>query len=463
MKHFLSFALATLVAVSSARAETTAKPMDDELQRYQPAPYVRVQHPDWTKDAVLYQVNLRQFTPEGTLAAAEKQLPRIKALGADIVWLMPIHPIGEKNRKGGLGSPYSVRDYLAVNPEFGTLDDLKRFVARAHELGLNVILDWVANHTAWDNPLVKQHPEWYARNWKGEYHPTSWNDWSDIIELDYDQPGLRKYMTDALKFWVREAGIDGYRADVAGFVPLDFWNNARQELDAIKPVFMLAEWQATDLHQDAFDATYAWDWYTAAHDAIKGGKGAGPFRSYYSTNDNSWPAAAMRMTFVSNHDKNSWDGTEFEQFGPGLEAAMVLSVVGDGLPLIYNGQEAGNAKRLEFFERDPIAWKDHPNGELYRQLFALKKANTALWNAPWGARMIDVPNSSPETVLSFVRANDKDKVFAVFNFSAKPVDVSFKESLFPGSYRDFTTGRVEQLEAGTSLHLPAWGYRVFLR
>jgi glycosidase len=269
-------------------------------------------------------------------------------------------------------------------------------------------------------------------------------------------------MTNALKYWIREAGIDGYRADVAGFVPLDFWNNARKELDSIKPVFMLAEWQATDLHQDAFDATYAWDWYTAAHDAIQGGKGAGPFRSYYSTNDNSWPAAAMRMTFVSNHDKNAWDGTEFEQFGPGLEAAMVLSVVGEGLPLIYNGQEAGNARRLAFFERDPIAWKDHPNGELYRQLFALKKASTSLWNAPWGARMLEVPNSSPATVLSFVRANDKDQVFAVFNFSAKPVAVSFKELPFPGSYRDFTTGRVEDLEAGTSLHLPAWGYRVFL-
>jgi glycosidase len=463
MKNFLLLALASLVAVCSARAETTGKPMDDELQRYQPAPYVRVQHPDWSKNAVLYQVNLRQFTQEGTLAAAEKQLPRIKALGADIVWLMPIQPIGDKNRKGSLGSPYSVRDYLAVNPEFGTLDDLKHFVARAHELGLYVILDWVANHTAWDNPLVKQHPEWYARNWKGEYHPTSWNDWSDIIELDYDQPGLRKYMTDALKYWVREAGIDGYRADVAGFVPLDFWNNARKELDAIRPVFMLAEWQATDLHQDAFDATYAWDWYTAAHEATIGGKGVGPFRSYYSTNDNSWPQAAMRMTFVSNHDKNSWDGTEFEQFGPGLAAAMVLSVVGEGLPLIYNGQEAGNTKRLAFFERDPIAWQQHPNGELYRQLFALKKANTALWNAPWGARMLDVPNSSPETVLSFVRANDKDKVFAVFNFSAEPVDVSFKESLFPGSYRDFATGHVEKLEAGTTLQLPAWGFRVFQR
>jgi len=209
-----------------------------------------------------------------------------------------------------------------------------------------VILDWVANHAAWDNPLVSQHPDWFSRNWKGEYHPTSWNDWHDIIELDYSQPGLRKYMTEALKYWVRDVGIDGYRCDVAGFVPLDFWNTARRELDTIKPVFMLAEWQATDLHQDAFDATYAWDWYTAAVEATSGGKGVGPLRGYYSTNDNAYPAEAMRMTFVSNHDKNSWDGTEFEQFGPGLEAAMVLSFVGEGIPLIYNGQEAGTQAAL---------------------------------------------------------------------------------------------------------------------
>jgi glycosidase len=455
--------VATMLAVGSARAETASKPVDDELRRYLPAPYVRLQHPEWTKHAVLYQVNLRQFTPEGTLVAATRQLPRIKALGADIVWLMPIHPIGAKNRKGSLGSPYSVRDYLGVNPEFGTLEDLKRFVAEAHGLGLRVIIDWVANHTAWDNPLVAQHPEWFARNWKGEFHPTSWNDWSDIIELDYDQPGLRKYMTDALKFWVREVGIDGYRCDVAGFVPLDFWNNARRELEAIRPVFMLAEWEATDLHQEAFDATYAWGWYTAAHDAIKSGKGAGPFRGFYSTHDNSWPNEAMRMTFVSNHDKNAWDGTEFEQFGPGLEAAMVLSVVGEGLPLIYNGQEAGNTKRLAFFERDPIEWRQHPNGALYQRLFALKKANTALWNAQWGARMIDVPNSSPDAVLSFVRADARNKVFAVFNFSASALQVAFKETLFAGTYTEFTTGQPTRLDANSKLDLPAWGYRVFVR
>ena len=390
-------------------------------------------------------------------------MPRLKALGAEIVWLMPIHPIGVKNRKGSLGSPYAVRDYLAVNPEFGTLEDLKHFVATAHGLGMHVILDWVANHTAWDNPLVTQHPDWYARNWKGEFHPTSWNDWADIIELDYDQPGVRRYMTEALKYWVREAGIDGYRCDVAGFVPLDFWNNARRELDAIRPVFMLAEWEATDLHADAFDATYAWGWYTAAHEATTGGKGVGPLRGYYSTQDNSYPREAMRMTFVSNHDKNAWDGTEFEQFGPGLEAAIVLSVVGEGMPLIYNGQEAGNTKRLAFFDRDSISWKPHPNGDLYRRLFSLKKGNTALWNAQWGARMIDVPNSAPEKVLSFVRANERDKLFAVFNFSNAPVQVAFVDDLFAGNYQDFDTGAAVRLTAGAKMELPAWGYRVLTR
>ena len=463
MKRIVSLVLTATVLACAAHAAAPAEPAAAELERYRPAPYVRVQHPEWAKNATLYQINLRQFTPEGTLAAAEQQLPRVRALGADIIWLMPIHPIGAKNRKGSLGSPYSVRDYLGVNPEFGNFDDLKRFVARAHELGMYVILDWVANHSAWDNAVVSQHPDWYSRNWKGEFHPTSWNDWSDIIEFDYDQPGLRRYMTEALKFWVREAGIDGYRCDVAGMVPLDFWNNARRELDAIRPVFMLAEWEATDLHADAFDATYGWSWYTAAHEATVGGKGAGPLRGYYSTLDNAWPREAMRMTFVSNHDKNAWEGTEFEAFGPGLDAAMVLSVVGAGVPLMYNGQEAGNDRRLAFFERDPIAWREHPNGDLYRRLFALKKANSALWNAQWGAPMVDVPNDAQDSVLSFVRHDDRNKVFAVFNFSKAPVRVSFKDTLYVGSYQDFATGDKVELAEGATLEMPAWGYRVLVK
>ena len=219
----LVFALLPALACPAAAPRGAAAP-----DPYQPVPYVRLKHPEWTKNATIYQINVRQFSEEGTFRAVEKQLPRIKALNVDILWLMPIHPIGQKNRKGTLGSPYAVRDYLAVNPEFGTFDDLKHFVATAHAQGFHVILDWVANHTAWDNVLVATHPEYYQRDWKGDFRPTPWFDWADIINLDYRQPGLRKYMTDALKYWVKEADVDGYRCDVAGFVPLDFWNNARR-------------------------------------------------------------------------------------------------------------------------------------------------------------------------------------------------------------------------------------------
>ena len=431
---------------------------------YQPTPYVRLKHPEWAKNAVIYQINTRQFTPEGTFRAAEGHLPRLKELGVDILWLMPVHPIGEKNRKGSLGSPYSVRDYYGVNPELGTLEDLKHFVAAAHAEGFHVILDWVANHTAWDNSLVAEHPEWYDRDYKGDFRPTPWWDWSDIIDLDYRHEGLRRYMTDAMKYWVREADVDGYRCDVAGFVPLDFWNNVRRELDAVKPVFMLAEWESRDLHAEAFDMTYAWSWYDAVKDVTQGKKNdlSGLF-VYYSWNESSYPREAMRMTFLTNHDKNAWEATEFEAFGRGLEPAMVLSVVGEGMPLVYNGQEAGNTRRLQFFEKDPLVWREHPNGELYRKLFALKKRNTALWNAQWGATMILVPNSAPAKVFSFVRQNETDKVFAVLNLSDQTQAVTFKESLYHGSYTDYFADRSATLDASTRLELKPWEYRVFVK
>ena len=261
-----------LAAVLCVPCLSTAPQSEASENPYQPTPYVRLKHPEWTRNAVIYQINTRQFTQEGTFRAAERHLQELKALGVDILWLMPVHKIGEKNRKGSLGSPYSVQDYYSVSPELGALEDLKHFVAAAHAQGFHVILDWVANHTAWDNTLVKEHPEWYARDWRGDFHPTPWWDWSDIIDLDYSDEGLRRYMTEAMKYWVKEAGIDGYRCDVAGFVPVDFWNNVRRELDAIKPVFMLAEWESRDLHAEAFDATSAWSWYDAVHQVALGQK-----------------------------------------------------------------------------------------------------------------------------------------------------------------------------------------------
>ena len=201
----------------------TSMPGERDPRQYRPGRASTVRHPDWSRAAVIYQLNQRQVTPEGTLAAAEEHLPRIRDLGADIVWLMPVNPIGAVNRKGSLGSPYAVQDYFAVNPEFGTMSDLRRFVDTAHGLGLRVILDWVANHTAWDNELVTSHPEWYERDWKGDFRPTPWWDWDDVIDLDYRHPELRQYMSEAMCHFVREADVDGFRCDVAGFVPLDFW------------------------------------------------------------------------------------------------------------------------------------------------------------------------------------------------------------------------------------------------
>jgi glycosidase len=427
-----------------------------------PMPDVRLTHPEWSRSATIYQVNQRNLTPEGTFRAAEAHLPRIRDLGIDVVWIMPVNPIGEVNRKGPLGSPYAVRDYLAVNPEFGTFEDLRHFVDTAHGLGLKVILDWVANHTAWDNPLAQEHPEWYARDWKGDFRPTPWWDWEDIIDLDYSQPGLRRYMADAMAYWVREADVDGFRCDVAGFVPLDFWEGVRAELDAIKPVFMLAEWESRDLHTRAFDMTYAWSWNETMHRIAMGKADVEALKVYYAWNDRFYPRDAYRMTFVSNHDKNAWEGTEYEQFGDALEAAIVLSVVGEGVPLVYNGQEAGSDKRLAFFDKDLIEWREDPQGELYRSLFTLKKAHRALWNGAWGGRMVRVPNSDEASVIAFVREVEGDRVFAAFNLSPESATVTLGEGPQAGSWTDAFDGTPVALAVGDTLALPAWGHRVLV-
>lgn len=453
--------LVTFLGCNKSQNNSTSQ--STALDSYQPEKYVNLKHPEWSKNAAIYQLNTRQFTEEGTFRAAQDQLPRLKELGVDIIWLMPMHPIGEKNRKGSLGSPYSVKDYYGVNPEFGNLQDLKNFVNEAHKMDMYVILDWVANHTAWDNDLVKEHPDWYDKDYKGDFRPTPWWDWSDIIDLDFNKPEVRKYMTDALKYWVKEANVDGYRCDVAGFVPLDFWNNARKELDAIKPVFMLAEWEFRDLHAQAFDMTYAWSWNETMHKICMGQKDVYGLHHYYSWNECAFPKNSLRMTFTSNHDKNSWEGTMFEQFGDGLEAAIVLSVVGEGMPLIYNGQEAGNDKRLEFFEKDPIQWKNHYIGDLYKNLFFLMKQNTALWHARWGATMVKVPNNHEAEVLSFIRENEKDKVFAVFNFSKTKKIVNFKETLHHGNYTDFSTDKKVIINENSSINLKPWSYKVFVK
>lgn len=453
------FALALSAALLAASPVAAKSP-------WQPKPYVELKHPAWSKDAVLYQINTRQFTQEGTFRAAEKELPRLKALGVDILWLMPIHPIGKENRKGSLGSPYSVQDYYGVNPEFGTKDDLRHFVDAAHAMGFHVILDLVANHTAWDNALAKQHPDWYEKDWQGHFRPTPWWDWSDVIDLDWSKPGVREHVGKAMEYWVRDFAIDGFRADVAGYVPLDFWETERARLDRIRPVFMIAEWKSSELTRRAFDGVYAWDWHVSVKKIAAGKADATELFGYYAENESAWPREAMRLTYIENHDSNAWEGTTAENFGPALPAFTALAFAGEGLSMVHNGQEACNEKRLAFFDKDPIDWsqgRDCKAGALIRDLIAFRKANPALANGQWGARMQQVVSDQPKQLFAWVRQKDGNKVVGLFNLSAQPVTAKLGDGLAAGTYREFGTGAAVTVAAGDTVTLPAWGWRLMSR
>lgn len=429
---------------------------------YQPQHLYKVEQPKWTQYGVIYQINTRQFSRSGDFNGVIEHLDRLAALGVTTLWIMPIHPIGEVNRKGKLGSPYAVKDYLEINPEFGNKNDFKKLVDEAHLRHLKVIIDWVPNHSAWDCHLVDQHPQWYAKDYKGDFRPSPWWDWSDIVEFDYDQVGLREYMIKAMCYWVNAFDIDGFRCDVAGYVPNDFWVQARQALDAIKPVFLLAEWESRDLHEQAFNMTYGWSWNETLHELAHGRCSLDRLRKYYSWNERAWPKSALRMTFVSNHDKNAWDGTQREQFGDALEACIALSVLGEGVPLIHNGQEAGESKRLAFFERDPIHWQTHSIGDLYRKLILLKKSKSVLGNGNYGARMTQIPNTKMDKVFSFVRHNKEEKVFVIINFSSEAVSVSFEPPLFEANYTHWSSKESRVFSSDTTRKLSPWQFEVWV-
>lgn len=389
-------------------------------------------HLPWTRQAVIYQVNVRQYAAAGTLAAVQADLPRLKALGVDILWLMPIQPIGRLHRKGTLGSYYSIRDYTAVNPEFGTLADAKAFVAAAQRLGFKVILDWVANHTAWDHGWTTAHKDWYKLNARGEIYPVTFNEgqpgeehWDDVVALDYRHPGLRDAMLDAMRFWVREVGMDGFRCDVASLMPPDFWVRARRELDAVKPMFMLAESDAAALHSSgAFDMTYDWTLPDEVFKKIGQGQAGAPLLKAWLARQQSpatpahpaHPAHAYRMRFTSNHDFNSWHGSDAELYGDAYLALAVLTFTLPGMPLIYNGQESRLTRRLAFFEKDPIDWKTYELAGFYQRLIALKHRHPALAAGQYGAPLTLL--DGPADVVAFERRLADDAVRVAVNLSA---------------------------------------------
>ncbi len=419
-----------------------------------------VNHPEWCYNLSIYEVNVRQYSPGGTFREFEAHLPRLKEMGVGILWFMPIQPIGEKNRKGSLGSYYSVRDYYAVNPEFGTLDEFKALVGKIHSMGMYVIIDWVPNHSAWDNPLAEEHPDWYRRDNFGNFQPPV-ADWSDVIGFDYRNWELREYMTDVMKFWVGEVGIDGFRCDVAGMVPLDFWETVRAELEAVKPVFMLAEWDSPAAHRAAFDMTYSWDLNSTMNKIGQGNAGAEAIVAYLEREARAYGRDDIRMLFTTNHDENSWNGTVFERLGGGVEAFAVLTATLPGMPLVYSGQEAGLARRLSFFEKDEIAWGTYRFGRLYSTLLNLKRRNRALWNGEAGGALERVRTSDDGAIFACVRRKHGDGVFAVFNLSDVERAVTLEGRAYAGRYREVFRGDEVTFSADAEMVIEAWGYRLY--
>lgn len=416
-------------------------------------------HPEWSKNAVIYEVNVRQYTPEGTFKAFEKHLPELKKLGVDILWLMPINPIGKLNRKGSLGSYYSVSDYKAVNPEFGTVADLKELVKKAHALKLHVIIDWVANHTAWDNVWTKDHKDFFTKDAKGNFIPPV-ADWTDTIDLNYDNKELWNYMIDAMSYWLKECDIDGFRCDVAAMVPTEFWLEAHSRLTKIKKVFMLAEANENFLHQ-AFDMTYNWQLKDFMNDIASGKKKAADLTAFFETEKKTYTPNDYRMNFTSNHDENTWNGTEFERLGDGASSFAVMCQLVPGMPLIYTGQEAGMNKRLRFFDKDTVNWKPYKMRNIYTELNNLKKSNKALWNGLNGEELksIDCGN---ENVYAFTREKNGNKIFAIFNFSKSPQKIKINSDTIPGKYKDFfNKGAVKNIMNNYEAELQPWEYKLF--
>jgi glycosidase len=412
--------------------------------------------PQWVQDKVLYEVSLRHFSEAGNLAGFREQLPRLKELGVGVLWLMPVHPIGIERRSDGLGSPYAVKDYKAFNPEFGTIEEFKAVVKEAHGLGMYVILDWVANHTSPDHPWVREHPDWYMRNEQGQMVSPTPN-WPDVVDLNYDVKELRQAMIDAMAFWVRETDIDGYRCDTAEWLPLDFWVEARDALWQIKPVFMLGEGAKPELVEYAFDAAYAWSLTPNMHEIAQGNKTVTDLVNYLNAEARILPDSGFRLNFTTNHDINAWESTAVDRMGPGLEAFTVLTFTVTGMPLIFNGQEARLDRQLDFFHKVPITWRDDPMADLYRALSELKHNNKALWHGNRGGPLRIIDAATNESVLTFQREADGNRVVVAFNLSNQPQRVPAPDRL-EGLHT--TIGDGVALENG-DIAMQPWGYRVW--
>lgn len=431
------------------------------------------------ESAIIYEANIRQYSPEGTFAEFTKDIPVLKKLGVKIIWLMPVHPISETKRKatGGtftsdiedekerekyLGSFYAVSDYRAVHPDYGTKDDLRDLINKAHENEILVILDWVPNHTGWDHNWIKEHPEYYTKNAAGEITDPLNDDgtsvgWQDVADLDYSNDGLRTAMIADLQYWLTDEDIDGFRCDVAGSVPVDFWEDAIPRLRETKDIFMLAEANEPELvaGTNLFDMFYGWDSHFLMVDIAKGKKSVKDWDNHKLKMDTIYENDDIVMNFTTNHDENSWKGTVTETFGEADEVMAVMSYVAPGMPLIYSGQEYDLDHRLKFFEKDSFPKNKGKYFDLYTKLQTIKTTNPALHGGKEAASYNRISTSDDNNILAFAREKNDKKIVFIANLSneAKDFSVAITEE-----FVEFGTNKKVVLTAKKTISLPKWGY-----
>ena len=429
--------------------------------------------------AIIYEANIRQYSPEGTFDAFTKDIPQLKQLGVKVIWLMPVFPISETKRKatGGenskfatdfpedeqskyLGSYYAVTDFTKINPEFGTIEDFRELVAQAHENGIYVILDWVPNHTGWDHTWIKNHPDYYTQNEAGEIiHPKD-TDWTDVADLNYDNQSMRKEMIEDMSYWITQENIDGFRCDVAGSVPTDFWEQAIPELRKEKDIFMLAEaWEPELLKGNLFDMAYAWDGHHLLNGLAKKEKNLQDFQDYINKISTDYEANDILMNFVTNHDENSWNGTVKERMGNASEVMTALSYVLPGMPLIYSGQEYDLDHRLKFFEKDSFPKNKANTWKLLETLGQLKQTNDAL-NGGKNSASFKIVKTTNVNILKVEREKNGKQILFIANMSD---EVQTENNAVVGNYMDYISNKTMEFKANEPITLQPWEYKILIK
>jgi glycosidase len=411
----------------------------------------------WANGTNIYEVNIRQYTKEGTFQAFSEHLPRLKEMGVEVLWLMPVTPISREKRLGTLGSYYACSSYTEINTEFGSLDDFRQLVQQAHGLGMKLMIDWVANHTGYDHHWTKEHPDWYRKDNQGQF--VELNGWNDVIDLDYSNRALHTGMISCMQYWVTECDIDGFRCDMAHLVPLDFWKEARKQCDALKPLFWMAECDVP-AYLDVFDTTYAWNWMHITEKFRQQQASLEDVRQVLAAYSRDTAGGGAKLYFTSNHDENSWNGTEYEKYGDAAKALAVFTCTWPGIPLVYSGQEIPNTRRLPFFEKDSIQWTQQPLLQgFYRSLFAARRHNTALQP---GAALFELNTAAGDKIQAYLLVKGNDKALVVLNLSGSDrLKIQLSHPQLPAAYYSIFSGLELALGTQASFELQAWEYVVY--